>query len=75
METWLKRERGRAWDLVAESLNCQKEFIVNLRSIRDRFNTLARKVKAKLATEERASSGDEVLHSEPHKMKRSRYWR
>lgn len=75
METWLKRERGRAWDLVAESLNCQKEFIVNLRSIRDRFNTLARKVKAKLATEERASSGDEVLHSEPDKMKRSRYWR
>ena len=68
METWLKRERGSAWDLVAESLNCQKEFSVNPRSIRDRFNTLARKVKEKLANEERASGGGEVLQSESDKL-------
>ena len=43
-------------------------FIVNPRSIRDRFNTLTRKVKAKLATEERASGGGEVLQSEPDKL-------
>ena len=62
------RERGSAWDVVAESLNCQKEFSVNQRSIRDRFNTLARKVKAKLAKEERASGGGEVLQSESDKL-------
>ena len=28
-----ERERGSAWDLKAESLHCQKEFIVNTRSI------------------------------------------
>ena len=62
------RERGSAWDLVAKSLNCQQGFNVNQRSIRDRFNTLARKVKAKLADEERASGGGEVLQSECDKL-------
>ena len=62
------RERGGAWDVVAKNLNCQKEFSVNQRSLRDRFNTLARKVKAKLAKEERASGGGEVLQSESDKL-------
>ena len=62
------RERGSAWDVVAKNLNCQKEFSVNQRSLRDRFNTLARKVKAKLAKEERASGGGEVLQSESDKL-------
>ena len=53
---------------MAESLNCQKEFSVNQRSIRDRFNTLARNVKAKLAKKERASGGGEVLQSESDKL-------
>ena len=46
------RERGSAWDEVVKNVNCQKEFNVNQRSLRD---TLAREVKAKLAKEERAS--------------------
>ena len=62
------RERGSAWDVVAKNLNCQKEFSVNQRSLRDRFNTLARKVKAKLAKEERATGGGEVLQSESDKL-------
>ena len=62
------RERGGAWDVVAKNLNCQKEFSVNQRSLRDRFNTLAKKVKAKLAKEERASGGGEVLQSESDKL-------
>ena len=62
------RERGSAWDVVAKNLNCQKEFSVNQRSLRDRFNTLARKVKAKLAKEKKASGGGEVLQSESDKL-------
>ena len=62
------RERGGAWDVVAKNLNCHKEFSVNQRSLRDRFNTLARKIKAKLAKEERASGGGEVLQSESDKL-------
>ena len=64
----MARERGSAWDVVAKTLNCQKEFSVNQRSLRDRFSTLARKVKAKLAKEERASGGGEVLQSESDKL-------
>ena len=37
METWLKRESGSAWDVVAKNLTCHKEFSVNKRSLRDRF--------------------------------------
>ena len=37
METWLKRERGSAWDVVAKNLDCHKEFSVNKRSLQDRF--------------------------------------
>ena len=62
------RERGGAWDVVAKNLNSQKEFSVNQRSLRDRFNTLARKVKPKLAKEERATGGGEVLQSESDKL-------
>ena len=39
------RERGSAWQSVAASLNCHsiQGFNVNQRSVRDRFNILARK--------------------------------
>ena len=62
------RERGSVWDVVAKNLNCQKEFSVNQRCLRDRFSTLAREVKAKLAKDERASGGGEVLQSEADKL-------
>ena len=41
------RERGSAWQAVADSLNCHaNEFNVSQRSVRDRFNVLVKKVKA-----------------------------
>ena len=62
------RDRGSVWDAVTENLNCQKEFSVDQRSIRDRFNSLARKVKTKLTKEKRVSGGGEVLQSESDKL-------
>ena len=64
------RERGSAWQSVAASLNCHSAqgFNVNQRSVRDRFNILARKVKAKLSKEERESGGGESEMSETEKL-------
>lgn len=51
------QERGKAWDKVAESLNCYEGFSVTAKSIRDRYNILQKKLKAKNAQEERESGG------------------
>ena len=50
------RKRGSAWQAVADILNCHaNEFNFSQRSVRDRFNVLAKKVKAKLSKEEKES--------------------
>ena len=50
-------ERGRIWNLIAESLNQidKPKFKVNKRSVRERFNLLAEKYKTKIRNEEKAS--------------------
>ena len=45
------RERGNAWQSVADNLNHHSNFHVTNRSIRDRFNLLAKKYKSKAAKE------------------------
>jgi len=45
--------------LVADSLNAIPEFDVSSRSIRDRFKTLSKKVKSKIARQQRESGGGE----------------
>lgn len=64
------RERGSTWQAVADSLNCQElqRFNVNQRSVRDRFNILAKKVKTKLLKEEKESGGGESDLSESEKL-------
>ena len=47
-------ERGRIWNLIAESLN-QIDKPTNKRSVRERFNLLAEKYKTKIRNEEKAS--------------------
>ena len=71
METWFKRERGSAWDLVAKSLNCQQGFNVNQRSIRDRFNTLARKSKGKNWLMKK----EQVVEERCYKVSVTNYWK
>ena len=50
-------ERGRIWNLIAESLNQidKPKFRVNKRSVKERFNLLAEKYKTKIRNEEKAS--------------------
>lgn len=50
-------ERGKLWDEIAERLNSlsHPKFIVNKRSLRDKFNLLMAKFKDKNREEERAS--------------------
>ena len=64
------RERGSTWKSVAASLNCHSAqgFNVNQRSVRDRFNILAKRVKAKLSKEERGSGGGESDLSETERF-------
>lgn len=64
------RERGSSWQAVADCLNCHEshKFTANQRSVRDRFNTLAKKVKSKLSKEERESGGGESELSESDKL-------
>ena len=51
------RERGQHWDKIATSLNQmgKPRFLVDQRSVRDRFLKLERNFKGKMAEEERAS--------------------
>ena len=51
------RERGHCWDTIANHLNSMREerFIVDQRSVRDRFTKLEKLHKRKMAEEEKAS--------------------
>ena len=64
------RERGSTWKSVATSLNCHSAQGVNVnqRSMRDRFNILAKRVKAKLSKEERERGGGESGLSETERL-------
>ena len=64
------RERGNAWQAVADSLNCHEaqRFSVTQRSVRDRYNILAKRVKTKLSKEERESGGGDSELSESEKL-------
>ena len=55
---------------MAASLNCHNAqgFNVNQRSVRDRFNILAKRVKAKLSKEERERGGGESGLSETERL-------
>ena len=55
---------------MAASLNCHSAqgFNVNQRSVRDRFNILAKRVKAKLSKDERESGGGESDLRETEKL-------
>lgn len=56
---YLSRERGSAWQTVAENLNANLQDFQELtsRSVRDRFTILHKKYKAKIARESRESGG------------------
>ena len=54
------RERGTAWQNVANKLNSLPNFTVNRRAVRDRFNTISRKIKAKLTREANESGGGDM---------------
>ena len=64
------RQRGTTWKIVAANLNCHSAqgFNVNQRSVRDQFNILAKRVKAKLSKEERESGGGESDLSETKRL-------
>ena len=64
------RQRGTTWKIVAANLNCHSAqgFNVNQRSVGDRFNILAKRVKAKLSKEERESGGGESDLSETKRL-------
>ena len=51
------RERGQAWDKVAQALNSIEgvRFVVDQRAVRERYAKLERNYKRKMAAEERAS--------------------
>lgn len=51
------RERGHCWDTIATNLNSMKEekFIVDQRSVRDRFTKLEKLHKRRMAEEQKAS--------------------
>ena len=51
------RDRGAAWQKVVDHLNPLPDFDVATRSIRDRFNNLAKKHKVRMAKEERGTGG------------------
>ena len=50
-------DRGSSWQKVADNLNPLPQFEINTRSVRDRFNILAKKHKVKMAKEERSTGG------------------
>ena len=64
------RERGKAWQAVAVSLNANttQSFCVLARSIRDRFNILAKKVKSTLSKELKESGGGDEEQSELERL-------
>ena len=49
------RERGNAWQVVADNLNQHEGFEVTARSVRDRFSTISKKQKAKNAKDLKAT--------------------
>ena len=51
------RERGKAWQLVADELNGYPNFTVSARSLRDRYSILSKKLKMKNAREQKESGG------------------
>ena len=54
------REKCTAWQNVANKLNSLPNFTVNSRAVRDRFNTISRKLKAKLTREANESGGGDM---------------
>ena len=60
------RNRGVSWQKVVEKLNALPSFDVNMKSVRDRFNLLAKKYKVKMGKQERATGGGgiEVIEAE-----------
>ena len=51
------RDRGSAWQKVFDSINSLPGYEVSSRSLRDRFNNLAKKHKIKMGQEERLTGG------------------
>lgn len=49
------RDRSSSWQKVANKLNSLPQFSMNSRAIRDRFNNISRKLKAKLSRESNES--------------------
>lgn len=62
------RSRGMSWQKVVEKLNALPGFDVNTKSVRDRFNLLTKKYKAKLGKEERSTGGGSVDVTEAEKL-------
>ena len=64
------RERGSAWQRAASTLCTQEGNFntVTARSVRDRFNVLAKKLRAKLSREEKESGGGDLVQSEVEKL-------
>ena len=51
------RDRGSAWQKVVDSINSLPGYEVSPRSVRDRYNNLAKKQKIKMGQEERSTGG------------------
>ena len=51
------RDTGSAWQKVADSINSLPGYEVSSRSVRDRYNNLAKKHKIKMGQEERSTGG------------------
>ena len=61
------RERGALWQVVASSLMAEGMPVIS-RSVRDRFNILAKKWRIKVRQEERESGGGDKEMSEAEKL-------
>ena len=64
------RERGNAWQAVADSLNCHEaqKFSVTQRSVRDRYNILVKRVKKNSPKKKEKSGGGDSELSESEKL-------
>ena len=54
------RDRGSSWQKVANKLNSLPQLSGNSRALRDRFNNISRKLKAKLSRELNESGGGKM---------------
>ncbi|CAB4028793.1 Hypothetical predicted protein [Paramuricea clavata] len=62
------RNRGVSWQKVVERLNALPSFDVNTKSVRDRFNLLAKKYKVKMGKQERATGGGGIEVTEAENL-------